>query len=80
MVIELHWDLPLEIMEVHEFWHPGWRSPSQQKYVMVDTTGRLLFCLGPGRNRRARQGMEVAFAQQHSLALTIAVNQPVRDL
>jgi hypothetical protein len=49
LIIELHWEMPLEIMEVHEFWHPGWRTPSKQTYVMVDTTGPAPFLLGTGQ-------------------------------
>jgi len=39
LVIELHWELPEEIVGVHSFWHPGWRSPPDETYVTVGRTG-----------------------------------------
>jgi hypothetical protein len=78
--MELHWDLPLEIMEVHELWHRGRHTPSTQTYVTVATTG-LSPCLFGTKQESAGPAMNLCGNRSNSaFALIAAVKPPVRDL
>jgi hypothetical protein len=72
--------LPLEITEVHEFWHPGRHTPSTQTYVTVATTGLSPFLLGPSKKPLGRQMNLCGNRSNSAFALIAAVNQNVRDL
>jgi hypothetical protein len=67
-------------MEVYEFWHPGWRSPSQQTYVMVDTTGPAQFLFGTGQESGVPAKEWKWRSLNNAFALIAAVKPPVRDL